>query len=268
MAFASGRWAGGFGLALVAACVSTAGLSGGQKGGGPDAATSDATGESSALADAGGGGDAAPRTWCSLRDGDVLCDDFDRAPLGSLWNTVFNVEDGGTIAIESDAYVSPPHSLFLYSGGTLGDAVGLEKILAAAVQIRCEFEIWVDLTGGLQSDVFKLTVDAPDFTYYELSLSVSGTSSAFTELAQFPDSESNFTHSHPLTLIPPGQWTAVSVVIVLPGQATIQIGNDPPVPLPLAGPHDQTGEEVGIAAVGSMSAASALFDNVACQTSP
>jgi hypothetical protein len=90
-----------------------------------------------------------------------FCDDFDHAPLGTLWASV--PRDGGALTLAADASVSAPNALRIACG--LGQHCGIEKIFDGSktkLHIELDTLLVKAPAAGTTYEVFSVTLAGGD----------------------------------------------------------------------------------------------------------
>jgi len=200
---------------VAAACtlaVSVDGLTGGASDGGVDApgVPEAAPGTPEAGLDAAvEASDAIAATDACDAD---FCDDFDDGPLGARWSRVVH-SDGGSIALDTTAFRSPPNSLLTSLGDGGAEAAYLQLDLGAAKLVKCRMNVFVLATGSTSLlDFFTLDVSGPQT--YSLKAAFTPTASSLRDDVFLPDGGCLCPREEPKgPLIPLSQWVAVEVEV-------------------------------------------------------
>jgi hypothetical protein len=221
----------------------------------------------SASGDVGAGGPCAARRW-------ALCDDFDHAPLAALWGTMLAA--GGTLAVDSDASVSPPNSLLVtlpLPSEAGAPQAGVAKSIEGPVStIHCELALRLDLAdpkGGMVPVSFSLSSADPVKRNYFLFLLVEGSTMKLLEYIDFADGGSSELGT--LLAAPPvGQWQRYVIDVALgSAEMTMSDGAMNLTTLKLHPPVATTATTLnigiyGVYAPGDDSSWRVRFDDVRC----
>lgn len=153
---------------------------------GPDAShTPDAPGDSPHESDAGrdaghdsghdAGRDAAPPLKCPGVPDALLCDDFDQAPFGSLWNQKSII--AGTLGLSTSQVLSPPNALLSVINANQTSGEGSASLVYTAPQafskVRNSYDIYIEAAGQRSAAVGSIYL-LNGLRYYGVYLFVRG----------------------------------------------------------------------------------------------
>jgi hypothetical protein len=226
----------------------------------------------SADAHADGSPDAADaRADGSLCDGTAhdLCDDFDNGLLGANWTgQVQNVT--GTLALVTDAWVSPPRSLMASAtdsdGGGSSAALLYKDIGRAAQTVHCELDVQ-SLSNLTQILNIELTDPSGVITSYSNNIVYGLDNSGFFDERFYNAGVYNETR-YPIPVAAPGKWSHMTVDLQLSpsgsAKATLQRDQSILSQAPITPPAGSIVKDIVIGEDGNSGAFGTLFDNVFC----
>lgn len=268
-----------FGSASCTLLVSTTGLTGNVA---KDAAASDApnAGDARDALAAGDGGADAPADggpFCASHGGATFCADFDQGDAQAGWTTSGSGGAGGSLSLDTTAYVSAPASLVaIASAGQssgFGLGVRLEKKMTMPVAPRSahlSYDLRLDGADSTKSPQLVTIGFGPDANRrYFVTLATNGSNAFIQEdVPPLDGGQTRFPQrplSRPIVL---GSWTHVdmtvdfdsrTIVMTLDGNQGFSAAMDPEG---MSGPSIEFDIGAIYYSSGSVASASAHYDNV------
>jgi hypothetical protein len=230
-----------------------------------DAGASDATPPLDVVSDVVVVPDAADAAATTCEGAELVSDDFDTAPLGSLWNAVSG--SGAAISIDSTDNVTAPSSLLVtvpVEGGTAALRKGM-----SAKHVCCEYDVKLDAINGR---TFKLSGEQGN---YSIELTTSNTATQVLE-DYYTGTDAGIIRFLSINLPPNSAWRHLVIDAQFPigsgaGMISVKVDGKPTLQDTLGAPAFDLAFEnvyVGVtyAATAQGMPRSVHFDNFRCTT--